>query len=202
MSNPARPGGAPYARALRGDPALPGGTRFPGVRCDHRERRRNSSDELPVYDPRMNDTPTIRVQRLPHAAGLELPSYASAGAAGADLRAAVESDVVLAPGERAAVPTGLILEIPPGWEGQVRPRSGLAIRHGLTVVNAPGTIDSDYRGEVKILLVNLGGEAVTIRRGDRVAQLVLAPVVQVGFVEAESLQTTDRGAGGFGSTGQ
>lgn len=156
----------------------------------------------PCIIPLVNDTPTIRVQRLPHGAGLELPSYASAGAAGADLRAAVETDVVLAPGERAAVPTGLILEIPPGWEGQVRPRSGLAIRHGLTVVNAPGTIDSDYRGEIKILLVNLGGKAVTIRRGDRVAQLVLAPVAQVGFVEAESLQATDRGAGGFGSTGQ
>ena len=152
--------------------------------------------------PPMTDPPTIRIQRLAHSEGLELPSYASAGAAGADLRAAVDESLIVAPGERAAVPTGLILEIPPGWEGQVRPRSGLAIRHGLTVVNAPGTIDSDYRGEVKILLVNLGCEAVTIRRGDRVAQLVLAPVVQVGFVEAESLQATDRGAGGFGSTGQ
>ena len=152
--------------------------------------------------PPMTDAPTIRIQRLSHSEGLELPSYASAGAAGADLRAAEDESLIVAPGERAAVPTGLILEIPPGWEGQVRPRSGLAIRHGLTVVNAPGTIDSDYRGEVKILLVNLGGEAVTIRRGDRVAQLVLAPVVQVGLVEAESLQATDRGAGGVGSTGQ
>lgn len=150
----------------------------------------------------MTDAPTIRIQRLPHSAGLELPNYASTGAAGADLRAAVEVDLVLAPSERAAVPTGLILEIPSGWEGQVRPRSGLAIRHGLTVVNAPGTIDSDYRGEVKILLVNLGAEAVTIHRGDRVAQLILAPVVQVELVEAENLQDTDRGAGGFGSTGR
>ncbi len=109
---------------------------------------------------------------------------------------------MLAPGERAAVPTGLILEVPVGWEGQVRPRSGLAIRHGLTVVNAPGTIDSDYRGELKVLLVNLGGEAVTIHRGDRVAQLVVTPAPQVGFVEADALETTDRGAGGFGSTGR
>jgi len=152
--------------------------------------------------PTMSDAPLIRVRRLPHAADLELPSYASAGAAGADLRAAVETDLVLAPGARAAVPTGLILEIPVGWEGQVRPRSGLAIRHGLTVVNAPGTIDSDYRGELKVLLVNLGGEAATIRRGDRVAQLVVAPAPQATFRETADLETTERGAGGFGSTGR
>ncbi len=150
----------------------------------------------------MNDAPTIRIQRLPHSAGLELPSYASAGAAGADLRAAVESERVVAPGERAAIPTGLILEIPLGWEGQVRPRSGLAIRHGLTVVNAPGTIDSDYRGELKVLLVNLGAEDVTIHRGDRIAQLVVTPAPQSGFVEVDALEATDRGAGGFGSTGR
>ncbi len=150
----------------------------------------------------MNDTPTIRIQRLPHSEGLELPSYASAGAAGADLRAAFESEMVIAPGERVAAPTGLILEIPKGWEGQVRPRSGLAIRYGLTVVNAPGTIDSDYRGELKILLVNLGAEEVTIYRGDRIAQLVVTPAPQVGFLEADVLETTDRGAGGFGSTGR
>ncbi len=150
----------------------------------------------------MTDAPVVRIQRLPHSVGLELPSYASAGAAGADVRAAVESEVVLAPGGRVAVPTGLILEIPPGWEGQVRPRSGLAIRHGLTVVNAPGTIDSDYRGELKVLLVNLGGENVTIHRGDRIAQLLVKPVQQAGFVEAEALDATDRGAGGFGSTGR
>jgi len=152
--------------------------------------------------PTMSDVPLIRLRRLPHSAGLELPGYASAGAAGADLRAAVETDLVLAPGGRAAVPTGLILEIPAGWEGQVRPRSGLAIRHGLTVVNAPGTIDSDYRGELKILLVNLGGEAVTIRRGDRVAQLVVAPAPQAAFHETADLENTERGAGGFGSTGR
>jgi dUTP pyrophosphatase len=156
----------------------------------------------PVYDPRMTDTPVIRIQRLPHSAGLELPSYASAGAAGADLRAAVESEVVIAPGERVAVPTGLTLEIPEGWEGQIRPRSGLALRYGLTVVNAPGTIDSDYRGELKVLLVNLGAEDVTIYRDDRIAQLVVTQAPQAGFVEVEALESTDRGGGGFGSTGR
>jgi dUTP pyrophosphatase len=150
----------------------------------------------------MIDAPTIRIQRLPHSDGLELPSYASMGAAGADLRAAVETKLVLDPGERAAVPTGLILEIPSGWEGQVRPRSGLAIRHGLTVVNAPGTIDSDYRGELKVLLINLGNEQVNIHRGDRIAQLVVTPAPQSTFIEVANLDTTDRGIGGFGSTGR
>jgi dUTP pyrophosphatase len=152
--------------------------------------------------PSMTDAPTIRIRRLAHAEGLDLPSYASAGAAGADLRAALDGDLSLAPGERAAIPTGLILEIPTGWEGQVRPRSGLAIKHGLTVVNAPGTIDSDYRGELKALLVNLGAEPVAIRRGDRVAQLVVTPAPQVGFAEVEAVDATDRGGGGFGSTGR
>ena len=150
----------------------------------------------------MIETPTIRVQRLPHSEGLELPSYASAGAAGADLRAAVLEPLMIAPGERAAVPTGLILEIPAGWEGQVRPRSGLAIKFGLTVVNAPGTIDSDYRGELKVLLVNLGRETVGIARGDRIAQLVVAPAPQVEFAEIELVDDTERGSGGFGSTGR
>ena len=150
----------------------------------------------------MIETPTIRVQRLPHSDGLELPSYASAGAAGADLRAAVLEPLMIAPGERAAVPTGLILEIPAGWEGQVRPRSGLAIKFGLTVVNAPGTIDSDYRGELKVLLVNLGRETVGIARGDRIAQLVVAPAPQVEFAEIELVDDTERGSGGFGSTGR
>jgi dUTP diphosphatase len=150
----------------------------------------------------MSETPTIRIQRLPHSEGLELPSYASSGAAGADLRAAVDSEMAIAPGERAAVPTGLILEIPSGWEGQVRPRSGLAIRYGLTVVNAPGTIDSDYRGELKVLLVNLGNEPVTICRSDRIAQLVVTPAPQSTFIETDNLGDTDRGAGGFGSTGR
>jgi dUTP pyrophosphatase len=150
----------------------------------------------------MTEPPVIRIQVLSHAKGLELPSYASSGAAGADLRAAVDADLEIEPGGRMAVPTGLVMEIPRGWEGQVRPRSGLAIRHGLTVVNAPGTIDSDYRGEVKVLLVNLGDDAVTIHRGDRVAQLVLAPVVRAEFVEVGELEATDRGTGGFGSTGR
>jgi len=147
-------------------------------------------------------TVTVRLKRLPHADGLPLPRYATAHAAGADLVAALEEPVVLAPGERVAVPTGLVLEIPTGWEGQVRPRSGLALRHGLTVANAPGTIDADYRGEVKVLLVNLGNEPVTIARGERIAQLVIAPVARAGFLEAESLEATDRGPGGFGSTGR
>jgi dUTP pyrophosphatase len=150
----------------------------------------------------MHESVTVRVRVLPHGEGLELPAYASAGAAGADLRAAVSEPLVVDPGSRVAVPTGLVLEVPEGWEGQVRPRSGLAIRHGLTVVNAPGTIDSDYRGEVRVLLVNLGDEAVTVARGDRVAQLVLAPVSRAAFVPAGDLDSTARGAGGFGSTGR
>jgi dUTP pyrophosphatase len=150
----------------------------------------------------MTGAPTIRVQRLPHSEGLDLPSYASTGAAGADLRAAVLEPLLIAPGERAAVPTGLIVEIPAGWEGQVRPRSGLAIKFGLTVVNAPGTIDSDYRGELKVLLINLGRETVGIARGDRVAQLVVAPAPQAVFDEIERVDSTERGSGGFGSTGR
>jgi dUTP pyrophosphatase len=143
----------------------------------------------------------VRVRRLSHAEGLPLPVYATGGAAGADVCAAVDSAIAIAPGERRAVPTGLILEIPDGFEGQVRPRSGLAIRRGLTVVNAPGTIDSDYRGELKVLLVNLGSEAVSIARGDRIAQFVVAPVTRAVFVETDDLTASDRGAGGFGSTG-
>lgn len=150
----------------------------------------------------MPEAPVIRVQRLPHGDDLELPSYASHGAAGADLRAAVSEPMIIGPGARVSVPTGLILEIPIGWEGQVRPRSGLAIRHGLTVVNAPGTIDSDYRGELKILMVNLGAEPVTVERGDRVAQLVVAPAPQASFVATDTISGTSRGAGGFGSTGR
>lgn len=147
-------------------------------------------------------TVTVRVQRLEHAAGLPLPSYASAGAAGADLCSAEAGAVEIAPGQRVALATGLVIEIPDGFEVQVRPRSGLAARHGLTVVNAPGTIDSDYRGEVKVLLVNLGEERVTVDRGDRIAQMVVAPVTRVEFVESEHVNDTDRGAGGFGSTGR
>lgn len=143
----------------------------------------------------------VRVRRLPAASGLPLPAAASAGSSGCDLRAALAGEAVLLPGERLLVPTGLALEIPPGWEGQVRPRSGLALRHGIGMVNAPGTIDSDYRGEVGVLLINLGSEPFTLRRGDRIAQLVIARVESVEWEEAEALDGSDRGEGGFGSTG-
>ena len=143
----------------------------------------------------------VRFRRLPHAAGLPLPAAASPGSAGLDLRAAIEADTTLAPGRRLLVPTGFAVALPPGHEGQVRPRSGLAARHGVTVVNAPGTIDADYRGEIQVALVHLGEEPVTLRRGDRIAQLVVAPVAAVEVEEAGELDRTDRGAGGFGSTG-
>ena len=145
--------------------------------------------------------PRVRVRRLPHAAGLELPARASAGSSGYDLRAAVERPLALAPGDRVLVPTGLALEIPAGWEGQVRPRSGLAVRSGVTVLNAPGTIDSDYRGEVRVALVNLGAEPFPIERGDRIAQLVFARVGAAVLEEAAELAASGRGAGGFGSSG-
>ena len=145
--------------------------------------------------------PTIEVVRLAHAADLPLPAYESGGAAGMDLRAAVSGPVVLAPGARAAVPTGLAMALPAGFEGQVRPRSGFALRDGVTTLNTPGTIDSDYRGEVKVILINHGQAAVTIRRGDRIAQLVVASVTQAVWAEVTSLDETVRGAGGFGSTG-
>jgi dUTP pyrophosphatase len=146
----------------------------------------------------------VRVLRLPHAQGLALPRYESAGAAGLDLRAAVPAEhaIEIAPGGRLLVPTGLILEIPEGYEGQVRPRSGLAVRHGLTVLNAPGTIDADYRGEVRVLLVNHGAETVVVTRGMRIAQLVVAPVARASLTEADELGPTERSQGGFGSTGR
>ena len=143
----------------------------------------------------------VRLRRLPAAHDLPLPAAASAGSSGCDLRAALAGEAVLRPGERLLVPTGLALEIPPGWEGQVRPRSGLALRHGIGMVNAPGTIDSDYRGEVGVLLINLGAEPFTLGRGDRIAQLVIARVESVEWQEAEALGGSDRGEGGFGSTG-
>ncbi|WP_274423775.1 dUTP diphosphatase [Chelativorans sp. YIM 93263] len=147
-------------------------------------------------------SPTLGIVRLPHAAGLPQPEYASAGAAGMDLRAAVPEDrqIILLPGKRVLVPTGFILEIPMGYEGQVRPRSGLALRHGLTCLNTPGTIDSDYRGEVQVLLINLGEEDFAITRGMRIAQMVIAPVTTVSLEERE-LADTQRGSNGFGSTG-
>ena len=145
------------------------------------------------------ETVPVLVKRLPGNEDLPLPAYATDGAAGMDVVSA--EDVDLAPGARHAVATGLAVAIPPGFEIQVRPRSGLALKHGVTVANAPGTIDSDYRGEVKAILVNLGTEAFSIRRGDRVAQLVLAPVTRAGWLEVDELDDTARGAGGFGSTG-
>lgn len=144
----------------------------------------------------------VRLRRLPGHDDLPLPAPASPGSAGCDLRAALSEPLRLGPGERAGVPTGLALEIPPGYEGQVRPRSGLALRHGVTVANAPGTIDSDYRGEVRVILVNLGEEPVTLERGDRVAQLVLARVERIEWEEADELAASERGEGGFGSTGR
>jgi len=143
----------------------------------------------------------IRLRRLPHGRDLPLPAPASPGSAGVDLRAAVSEDLVIRPGERVLVPTGLVLEIPPGFEGQVRPRSGLALEHGLTLANPPGTIDSDYRGEVRVILIHLGDAPVTVSRGDRVAQLVVARVETVEWEEAEDLEGSERGEGGFGSTG-
>ena len=147
--------------------------------------------------------PTVGFVRLPHGEGLPLPAYESPGAAGMDLRAAVPDDrpLLILPGKRALVPTGLILEIPEGMEGQVRPRSGLAFKHGLTVLNSPGTVDSDYRGEVKVLLVNLGDEDFAVTRGMRIAQIVFAAVTQAAVEERSLAGGTARGSGGFGSTG-
>ncbi len=146
----------------------------------------------------------VKVVRLAHAEGLPLPDYQSDGAAGLDLIAAMpaESTMTLCSGARALVPTGLTLELPPGFEAQVRPRSGLAYRHGITVLNSPGTIDADYRGEVQVLLVNHGEQPFSIKRGDRIAQLVVAPVARATLVEAQVTTATARGAGGFGSTGK
>ena len=144
---------------------------------------------------------SVPVRRLAGAGDLPLPSYATPQAAGLDLLAALDSDLALAPMERALVPTGLALELPEGYEGQVRPRSGLAARHGVTVLNAPGTIDADYRGEVQVLLVNLGTDTFVITRGARIAQLVIAPVSRATLVEPPALRPTARAAGGFGSTG-
>ena len=165
----------------------------------HSEFRIPNSELVIAYDPLV--TVEIRIRRLPHAEGLPLPAYATDGAAGADLCAAVDAEMVFEPGDRAAVPTGLVLEIPEGYEAQVRPRSGLAIKAGLTIVNAPGTIDSDYRGELKVLLVNLGSDSVSVGRGDRIAQLLIAPVTRASFIESEALSLSERGDGGFGSTG-
>lgn len=150
----------------------------------------------------MNRTPvTVGLRRLPHGADLPLPAYATAGSAGMDLVAAIEAPETLPPGARALVPTGIAIALPAGYEAQVRPRSGLALKHGITVLNSPGTIDSDYRGEIKVILVNLGAESVVIERGTRIAQLVLAPVALAEWAVRASLEATEREAGGFGSTG-
>ena len=143
----------------------------------------------------------VQVHVLPHGVGLPLPAYATAGSAGADLAAAVAAPLVLEPGARALVPTGIALALPEGFEAQLRPRSGLALAKGVTVLNSPGTIDSDYRGEIGVILVNLGSESVTIARGERIAQLVLAPVRQVAWQRVTSLMPTARGGGGLGSSG-
>ena len=149
-------------------------------------------------------TVTIRVAPLPHFEGLQLPAYETADAAGMDLRAAVPDDapMTLKPGDRAMVPTGLTIALPPRHEAQVRPRSGLAAKHGVTCLNSPGTIDADYRGEVKVILINHGQEPFVIRRGERIAQMVIAPVTRAELVQVETLDDTQRGAGGFGSTGR
>ena len=147
---------------------------------------------------------TVRVERMPHAEGLALPAYETTGSAGMDLRAAVAEfePVVLAPGERRLIPTGLKIALEPGYEAQVRPRSGLALKHGVTCLNSPGTIDSDYRGEVGVILINHGQIAFEIKRGERIAQMVIAPYAQAVMAEVEALDETARGAGGFGSTGR
>ncbi len=145
----------------------------------------------------------LRIRRLPHGADLPLPAYQTDHAAGFDLVAAVPADapVTIAPGERAIIPTGMAVALPPGHEGQIRPRSGIALRHGVTVLNSPGTIDADYRGEIQVILVNLGAEKFEILRGTRIAQMIIAPIIQVKIVESGGLDATGREGGGFGSTG-
>ncbi len=146
-------------------------------------------------------TLTVQIKPLDHFGELPLPKFETALAAGADLRAALDADMVLAPGARALVPTGFAMALPAGYEAQIRPRSGLAYKHGITCLNTPGTIDADYRGEVKVLLINHGQEPFTITRGERIAQMVIAPITQPNFVRVETLDDTARGEGGFGSTG-
>jgi dUTP pyrophosphatase len=143
----------------------------------------------------------VAVTRLPHGADLPLPAYETSGSAGMDLRAAVDETVTLQPMQRQVIPTGLAIGLPPGFEAQVRPRSGLALKHGITILNAPGTVDSDYRGEVGVLLINLSDTPFTINRGDRIAQMILAPVAQARWIETKTLDATTRGLDGFGSTG-
>jgi len=157
-----------------------------------------------MVDDAARRSPLVRIRRLPHGEGLELPAYETPLAAGCDLRAAIPEGetLVLAPGAKALAPTGIAMALPEGWEAQIRPRSGLAAKFGVTVLNSPGTIDADYRGEIKAILINHGTEEFVIRRGDRIAQMVIAPVWQATFEETSSLDETVRGEGGFGSTGR
>jgi len=168
--------------------------------CDPVDAREGSNGS----DAHRLRPPTVRIKRLPHGEGLDLPRYETALAAGCDVRAAIAEGetLVLKPGERFMVPTGIAIALPPGWEAQMRPRSGLAARHGISCVNAPGTIDADYRGELKIVLINHGTEDFAIDRGDRIGQMVFAPVFQARFEEVRELDDTARGQGGFGSTGR
>jgi len=145
---------------------------------------------------------TVAIRRLEHAAGIDLPHYASHQAAGMDLRAAIEDSLLLEPGKRALVPAGFAIALPPGYEAQIRPRSGLALKHGISVLNSPGTIDADYRGEVGVILINHGHTAFPIQRGDRIAQMIIAPVSHVSWRETDHLPDSQRGAGGFGSSGK
>jgi dUTP pyrophosphatase len=150
-----------------------------------------------MFEPRIS----VRVHRLPHGRDIELPASMTAGAAGADVRAALDAAVTLAPGDIVMIPTGLTLEIPAGWEVQIRPRSGLAVKHGITLPNAPATIDSDYRGEIRIALIHLGREPFTVERGMRIAQMLAAPVTRIEWEDCDRLSATARGAGGFGHSG-
>lgn len=149
----------------------------------------------------MTATVSVKLTRFPHGQDMPLPAYATAGSAGVDLPACVDTDTIVAPGKRVKIPTGMAIELPENYEAQVRPRSGLALKQGLTVLNTPGTIDSDYRGEIQVILINLGEEPVVISRGMRIAQMVIAPVTQVQFNEVSDLSESKRAAGGFGSTG-
>ncbi len=153
-------------------------------------------------DEQAMQNPSVQIQALPHGQGIDLPFYATNHAAGADLRAAIDSDVIIEPGCRALIKTGFAMALPDNFEAQIRPRSGLALKHGITVLNSPGTIDADYRGEIGIILINHGDSDFTVQRGDRIAQMVIAPFVQADFKAVESLSETKRGAGGFGSSGK
>jgi len=146
--------------------------------------------------------PIVKIQRLAHGEGIDLPFYASTHAAGADVRAAIDADMVIEPGEQVLIKTGFAMALPDGFEAQIRPRSGLALKHGITVLNSPGTIDADYRGEVGVILINHGKQAFQIQRGDRIAQMIIAPFAQGDFQAVDSLDETERGAGGFGSSGK